>query len=87
MSAPDGKGVTSSDVKQVPLMTGRRCENCTRERADADLFWHRDDRAWYCNDPFGCEARLGVLIRRGRFEDIARIDARDESKAGVSWLA
>jgi hypothetical protein len=62
----------------------RRCENCTRERPDEDLFWHRNDRKWYCQAAFVCEARLDILIRWARPADLERIMARDEDASGVT---
>jgi len=44
------------------------------------LFWHREDREWYCQAVFVCEARLEILKRRG---DPA-VSLRNIDKSGVS---
>lgn len=62
-----------------------RCGNCTRERVADDLFWHKQDRKWYCNTPFACEARLAYQLTRGYDEDLARIENRRDA-SGVTWL-
>ena len=38
----------------------RQCKYCHRERHACDVFWHRDDKAWYCADVFACEHRAAV---------------------------
>ena len=62
----------------------RRCANCTDERPQEDLFFHREDRKWYCQAVFVCEQRLEYLFQRGRPEDLARIRERDVDASGVS---
>lgn len=38
------------------------CGRCGRERHD--LFWHADDKRFYCCDVFRCEARFTILAER-----------------------
>jgi hypothetical protein len=38
------------------------CARCGRDRDD--LFWHRQDRTYYCADVFRCEAQFEILAER-----------------------
>jgi hypothetical protein len=61
-------GLEESDPRGATNRQYVRCEYCTRERHAADVFWHADDRAWYCNEIFACEHRRYLLELRGELE-------------------
>ncbi len=41
-----------------------RCRNCHRQRLWRDIFWHVEDRAFYCANTIACELRFVVQSER-----------------------